>query len=39
MTPPQLTAVEAPELLAQQYGLTGQLSTLPENGIATFSSA
>ena len=25
MTPPQLTEVEALELLAQQYGLTGQL--------------
>ena len=29
MTPPQLTEVEALELLAQQYGLTGQLSALP----------
>ena len=29
MTPPQLTEIEALELLAQQYGLTGQLSTLP----------
>ena len=29
MTPPQLTEVEALELLAQHYGLTGQLVTLP----------
>ncbi len=29
MTPPQLTEVEALELLAQQYGLTGQLVALP----------
>ena len=29
MTPPQLTEVEALELLAQHYGLTGQLFTLP----------
>ena len=29
MTPPQLIEVEALELLAQQYGLTGQLSALP----------
>ena len=29
MTPPQLIEVEALELLAQQYGLTGQLIALP----------